>query len=84
MSKKMWYSLIAVLMIATTVLSACGGGAATEAPPEPEGAELAVGVVLPTREEPRWIQDETRFKDAFAKAGYDVDILFSEGDSAKE
>ena len=84
MSKKMWYSLIAVLMIATTILSACGGGAATEAPQEPEGTALAVGVVLPTREEPRWIQDETRFNDAFAKAGYDVEILFSEGDSAKE
>ncbi|MGD8406523.1 MAG: substrate-binding domain-containing protein, partial [Anaerolineales bacterium] len=90
MSKKMWYSLIAVLMITATVLSACGGGAATEAPSateapqEPAGTELAVGVVLPTREEPRWIQDETRFNDAFAAAGYDVEILFSEGDSAKE
>ena len=52
--------------------------------PEPEEAKLAVGVVLPTREEPRWIQDETRFKDAFDAAGYDVEILFSEGDSAKE
>jgi putative multiple sugar transport system substrate-binding protein len=43
-----------------------------------------VGVVLPTKDEPRWIQDETRFRDAFAKAGYDVEILFSQGDSAKE
>jgi ABC-type xylose transport system substrate-binding protein len=83
MSKKMWYSLMAVLMIATMVLSACGG-AQPEAPSEPEGAEFAVGVVLPTREEPRWIQDETRFRDAFEAAGYDVEILFSEGDSAKE
>jgi putative multiple sugar transport system substrate-binding protein len=40
--------------------------------------------VLPTKDEPRWIQDETRFKDAFTKAGYDVQILFSQGDSAKE
>jgi putative multiple sugar transport system substrate-binding protein len=82
MSKKMWYSIIAVLMISATVLSACGGGAPTEAPEEAE--QLAVGVVLPTREEPRWIQDETRFKDAFEAAGYEVEILFSEGDSAKE
>src|SRR3972149_1334238 len=81
MSKKLWYSLIAVLMIATTILSACGGGVATEAPEE---AGLAVGIVLPTRDEPRWIQDETRFKDALTAAGYDVEILFSEGDSAKE
>lgn len=81
MSKKMWYSLIAVLMIATTILSACGGGAATQAPAE---TQLGVGIVLPTKDEPRWIQDETRFKDALTAAGYDVEILFSQGDSAKE
>jgi ABC-type xylose transport system substrate-binding protein/ABC-type glycerol-3-phosphate transport system substrate-binding protein len=84
MSKKFWYSLVAVLIVTTTILAACGGGAAPEEPQEPAGTELAVGVVLPTREEPRWIQDETRFNDAFAAAGYDVEILFSEGDSAKE
>src|SRR5690606_42117179 len=52
---------------------------------EPE-TELSgsVGVVLPTREEPRWIQDETRFREAFEEAGYEVEILFSEGDSSRE
>ncbi|HSG19949.1 MAG TPA: substrate-binding domain-containing protein, partial [Burkholderiaceae bacterium] len=50
----------------------------------PAAVTGSVGVVLPTRAEPRWIQDETRFKDAFEAAGYDVEILFSEGDSAKE
>jgi putative multiple sugar transport system substrate-binding protein len=44
----------------------------------------SVGIVLPTREEPRWIQDETRFRDALEAAGYDVEILFSQGDSAVE
>jgi putative multiple sugar transport system substrate-binding protein len=78
----MWYSLLAVLMVGAAVLAACGG-AATEATQAPEQA-LAVGIVLPTREEPRWIQDETRFRDALSAAGYDVEILFSEGDSAKE
>jgi len=50
-------------------------------------AEIAagsVGIVLPTKDEPRWIQDETRFKDALAAAGYEVEILFSEASSAKE
>jgi putative multiple sugar transport system substrate-binding protein len=61
------------------MLSACAPPA-TEAP----ASALAVGIVLPTREEPRWIQDETRFKDALTAEGYDVEILFSEGDSAKE
>ena len=82
MSKKLWYSILAMLVIAATVLSACAPqAAATEAP---AGEELAVGIVLPTKNEPRWIQDEARFKDALTAAGYQAEILFSEGDSAKE
>ena len=80
MFKKNMYGFMALLMIATAILAACGGGAATEAP----STELAVGIVLPTKDEPRWIQDETRFKEALTAAGYDVEILFSQGDSAKE
>ena len=45
---------------------------------------LAVGIVLPTKDEPRWVQDEARFREALTAAGYDVEILFSQGDSAKE
>jgi putative multiple sugar transport system substrate-binding protein len=47
-------------------------------------AGLEVGIVLPTKDEPRWIQDQTRFQDALKTAGYNVEILFSQGDSAKE
>ena len=84
MSKKLWYSLMAMLVIAATVLSACGAPApATEAPTE-EATGLAVGIVLPTKDEPRWIQDETRFREALSAAGYDVEILFSQGDSSTE
>lgn len=43
-----------------------------------------VGIVLPTRDEPRWVQDESRFQDALTAAGYNVRILFSQGDSARE
>jgi putative multiple sugar transport system substrate-binding protein len=46
--------------------------------------KLAVGVVLPTKDEPRWIQDETRFNDAFKASGDSVQILFSQGNSATE
>ncbi len=91
--------LFTLLIVAGFVLAACQPAATEEAAPEEaapeeaapeeaeEPAEVAagtVGIVLPTREEPRWIQDETRFKEAFEKAGYEVEILFSEGDSAKE
>jgi len=45
---------------------------------------LDVGIVLPTRDEPRWVQDEQRFKDAFADSDYTTEILFSQGSSANE
>ncbi|MFN2115465.1 MAG: sugar ABC transporter substrate-binding protein [Anaerolineae bacterium] len=53
-------------------------------PAEPGDMSGLVGIVLPTREEPRWIQDEARFRDALEAAGYQVEILFSQGDSAIE
>ncbi len=45
---------------------------------------LDVGVVLPTSAEPRWVQDETRFRDALKNTKYSVEILFSQGLPAKE
>jgi len=87
---------VSVVLALTFVLAACAPAAATAAPaaveptkaeaaaPAAEAGKLAVGIVLPTKDEPRWVQDETRFKDALKAAGYDVEILFSQGDSAKE
>ena len=82
MSKKVLYNLLAVFTIAAFVLSACGGAQTATQPPASD--KLALGIVLPTKDEPRWIQDETRFKEALTAAGYEVEILFSQGDSAKE
>lgn len=99
MSKKYLYSLLAVLIVAATVLSACGPAATptevatqapvvteavTQAPAATAAPQFAVGIVLPTKDEPRWLQDQARFQDALTKAGYQVQILFSQGDSAKE
>jgi putative multiple sugar transport system substrate-binding protein len=90
------YTLIALLVVAAFVLSACAPAAtpqATTAPEKPaeQPAEAPaaavggkVGIVLPTKDEPRWIQDEARFKEALEAAGYQVEILFSQGSSAKE
>jgi len=47
-------------------------------------AGVEVGIVLPTKDEPRWIQDQTRFEQALKTAGYNAEILFSQGESAKE
>lgn len=43
-----------------------------------------VGIVLPTRDEPRWLQDSARFQDVIAKTPYSVEVLFSQGSSAIE
>jgi putative multiple sugar transport system substrate-binding protein len=85
--------LVILIMITGLVLAACAPAATEEPTTAPETGATeepgevtagAVGIVLPTRNEPRWIQDETRFKDAFDELGIDVEILNSEGDSAKE
>jgi len=92
-TNRILFALFAVLISTSMVLTGCTGAATPAAPTEaaapaatvaPAGTKLAVGIVLPTKNEPRWIQDETRFKDAFAKIGVEPEILFSEGDSAKE
>ncbi len=80
--KNLPLALISLLVVIATLLSACTGGVTT--PTTAPANKLSVGVVLPTKDEPRWIQDETRFREAFTAAGYDVEILFSQGNPAKE
>ena len=72
-NNRILFAMLAVLISASLVLTACAGAATTAAPAAPTtaaapaatvapaGAMLAVGIVLPTKNEPRWIQDETRF-----------------------
>jgi putative multiple sugar transport system substrate-binding protein len=86
LKKNLLFVLTAFVLVAM-VLSACGGGdvsETTESETTEQAQELAVGIVLPTKDEPRWIQDETRFRNALSEAGYDAEILFSQGSSAKE
>ena len=47
-------------------------------------AQAQVGIVLPTKDEPRWLQDQARFLDKLKTAGITAEVLFSQGDSAKE
>jgi len=93
MFRRFSYGLLAVLTTGAMALYACAPAATPTAAPAPTTAPaatqapasaFAVGVVLPTKTEPRWIQDQTRFNDAFKAAGYTVQILFSNNDSAQE
>ena len=64
--------LFSVLVLLSLILAACAPAATPTAAPEetvpvaPEATEPPVvaggkvGVVLPTKEEPRWLQDEAR------------------------
>ncbi|SDW61344.1 sugar ABC transporter substrate-binding protein [Paenibacillus sp. CF384] len=66
-------ALVMVIMLLATIVAACG-----------DSKKVSVGIVLPTKDEPRWVQDETRFKAALDGTDYSTEILFSQGSSAKE
>jgi len=46
--------------------------------------KTAAGIILPSKDEPRWIQDGTRLLEALKKDGISSEILFSQGDPARE
>jgi len=65
--KKKLLILLSMLLVFSMVFAACTPKEEEPAEPpaaeEPEApAELSVGIVLPTKDEPRWIQDQTRFE----------------------
>lgn len=47
-------------------------------------SRIDVGIVLPTKDEPRWFQDRDRFLSVIGKTGYTAEILFSQGSPAIE
>lgn len=57
---------------------------ASEKPSDSADAGGGVGIVLPTKDEPRWLQDQARFESVIADTGYTVEVLFSQGSSATE
>jgi ABC-type xylose transport system substrate-binding protein len=82
--KKKIFVLLSLLMVFSVLLSACGPAEVEETEEAEAETELAVGIVLPTKDEPRWIQDQTRFDAKLDEAGYDVEILFSQADPSQE
>lgn len=68
-------TLLLVLTMLAAMAAACG---------KSSGNKVDVGIVLPTKDETRWVQDETRFKEALSSTKYSTEIMFSQGSSAKE
>lgn len=67
--------LLIVIMMLAAFASACSKNG---------GSKVDIGIVLPTKDEERWTQDEQRFKDALKDTKYSTEVLFSQGSSAKE
>ncbi|MCF6334297.1 MAG: sugar-binding protein [Spirochaetales bacterium] len=82
MKKILMIAMITIIALTVTVGLFAGGQ--KDSASDSGAKKLAVGIILPTKDEPRWIQDEARFREALEKAGYSVEILFSQGDSARE
>ncbi len=77
MSKKLFYNLLAVLMLASLVLTACGAPAATDAP---AGDAKLVGISMPTKTSTRWISDGESMVKVFEDMGYATDLQFADDD----
>lgn len=77
--KKLSKVVLAALMMAMVAsVSFANGGKESSSK-----AGVQVGIVLPTKDEPRWIQDEASFL-GYLKGNASVQLLFSQGDSNKE
>ncbi len=100
MKKKLLSMIVAVAMVASVLAgcgSTSTNTAATDtaaAPAASEDAEsvaepaadgaVQVGIVLPTKDEPRWLQDQAQFEQILGEAGFTNQVLFSQGSSATE
>ncbi len=86
--------IIAVLLCFVMVLSLAGCGTKSPASGDSgntgdtgskgNSGKVDVGIVLPTKDEPRWIQDQERFESVIGDTDYSVEVLFSQGSSANE
>src|SRR5512145_131741 len=74
MSKNLVYKLLAIVMLASLVLSACGGAA-------PAAADKPlVGISMPTKSSTRWISDGESMVKEFEAMGYATDLQFADND----
>ena len=74
MSKKLVFTLVAVMMLASLILSACGGAAA------PADDKKLVGISMPTKTSTRWISDGESMVKSFEALGYATDLQFADND----
>lgn len=72
--KKILAALLCAIML-VGCLAGCGSSSSNK---------VQVGIVLPTKDEPRWLQDQASFEKLLGDAGFTSQVLFSQGSSATE
>lgn len=94
MKRKLLSFLMATLMVVSLV-TGCSNTATDETTKKDNnstkvedtsgnGGDVQVGIVLPTKDEPRWLQDQKQFEQILGDAGFTNQVLFSQGSSAAE
>ena len=68
--------LISLLLVLAMVLGLCVGCGAKN--------KLDIGIVLPTKDEDRWLADEATFKQMIEEKGIKAEIMYSQADPAIE
>ena len=68
--------LVSMLLVLVMILGLCVGCAPKN--------ELDIGIVLPTKDEDRWLADEATFKKLIEEKGYKAEIMYSQADPAIE
>jgi len=87
MKKKMIALLLCFMMVVSMVACGTKDTGTKDAGTKDTGKKgntIDVGIVLPTKDEPRWIQDQQRFESVIGSTDYSVEVLFSQGSSANE
>lgn len=89
--KKKLISLLCVASLLIGLLAGCGSSGSAQTTNEAKpGADksasgtIQVGIVLPTKDEPRWLQDQAQFESILSDAGFTNQVMFSQGSSATE
>lgn len=89
--KKKLISLLCVASLLIGLLAGCGSSGSAQATNEAKPAAdkaasgtIQVGIVLPTKDEPRWLQDQAQFESILSDAGFTNQVMFSQGSSATE
>lgn len=78
MKKHVMKKLVSMLLVLVMILgmTACGSSGG--------GGKLDIGIVLPTKDEDRWLADEAKFLELIEEKGYKAEIMYSQASAATE